>query len=106
MRTYASTLAGLAITVLTLAGPLSTAGAQQVSGGATLPVMGLFVRGVDTASDPAGNYLVVGGQGTLYAGAGIRRGQPSMACCPSMQPADTRHFLVLCTARSSTAAVS
>jgi len=47
-----------------LAGP---ARAQQVQGGATIPVVSGFIRGVDTASAPNGTYLVVGGQGPMYA---------------------------------------
>jgi hypothetical protein len=53
--------------LMVLAGSASPTAAQQVSGGATSAVIGGFVRGVDTANDLWGNYLVVGGQGNLTA---------------------------------------
>ncbi len=52
--------------VLTMAAPASAA-AQQVSGGATVDLAALFVRGVDTAADASGNYLAIGGQGQIVA---------------------------------------
>ena len=50
---------------LTLGASALPAAAQQVSGGATATLAALFVRGVDTAADTSGNYLALGGQGTL-----------------------------------------
>jgi hypothetical protein len=60
----------------------SPAGAQQVSAGATRAIMSLFVRGVDTAADAAGNYLVVGGQGPVYAACVNAQGVPIMGPVP------------------------
>jgi hypothetical protein len=57
----------LMVACAAVAGLPSSATAQQVQGSATTPVMSFFVRGVDTAADAYGNYLVVGGQGTLNA---------------------------------------
>ncbi|HXW07239.1 MAG TPA: hypothetical protein VD833_18530 [Vicinamibacterales bacterium] len=45
----------------------ASAQAQQVVGGPTSPLYSSLVRGVDTASDPFGNYLVAGGQGQVIA---------------------------------------
>ena len=68
MRFPSTRAAASFVAVISLFGALSaTASAQQVQAGVTSPVLNLFVRGVDTAGDPSGNYLVVGGQGTLYA---------------------------------------
>ena len=50
------------------AGSAGVAFAQQVQPGATTALVSTYVRGVDTAYNPAtGGYLVVGGQGPLYA---------------------------------------
>jgi hypothetical protein len=54
----------------------ASAGAQQVAGGATSPILSLFVRGVDTANDSQGNYLVTGGQGPVYAACINAQGVP------------------------------
>ncbi len=43
----------------------SPAAAQQVEAGPTTSLTSMYVRGVDTAADTSGNYLVLGGQGTL-----------------------------------------
>jgi hypothetical protein len=51
--------------IFTLSASAIPATAQQVSGGATATLAAAFVRGVDTAADSSGNYLAVGGQGTL-----------------------------------------
>ena len=77
MRTLAGRVAArfLAI-VFTVAGVSAAASAQQIQGGPTTPVMSLFVRGVDTAPDASGNYLVVGGQGPLYAACINAQGTP------------------------------
>jgi hypothetical protein len=50
-----------------LIGLAGSARGQQVQGGATIPVVSAFVRGVDTAAAPNGTYMVIGGQGPLYA---------------------------------------
>ena len=54
--------AALMLTFGTWANPIE---AQQVQGGPTSAIIGGFVRGVDTAGDSHGNFLVVGGQGTV-----------------------------------------
>jgi hypothetical protein len=53
---------GIVLAVGALSRP---AEAQQVTAGSTTAVASTFVRGVDTAADPNGNYLVLGGQGSL-----------------------------------------
>jgi hypothetical protein len=45
----------------------SPAAAQQVDAGPTATLTSMFVRGVDTAGGAGGNYMVVGGQGSLAA---------------------------------------
>jgi hypothetical protein len=64
--TRRSALALLALGTLVTSGA-RVAHAQQVQGGPTTAVLPMFVRGVDSAADPSGNYLVVGGQGPLFA---------------------------------------
>jgi hypothetical protein len=56
--------------------------AQQVEGSATTPLMSFFVRGVDTAGDSSGNYLVVGGQGVLNAMCVNAQGVPISGVIP------------------------
>ena len=72
MRLQSHSTAGrLAAVFLTasaiLIGLAGSARAQQVQGGPTIPVVAAFIRGVDTAAAPNGTYLVVGGQGPIYA---------------------------------------
>ena len=50
-----------------LIGLAGSARAQQVQGGPTIPIVAAYIRGVDTAAAPNGTYLVVGGQGPVYA---------------------------------------
>jgi hypothetical protein len=52
---------------LVLCGLADNATAQQIAAGPTKDLAAMFVRGVDTAGGPGGNYMVVGGQGSLAA---------------------------------------
>jgi hypothetical protein len=72
MRVQSHSTAGrLAAVFLTasaiLIGPAGSAHAQQVQGGPTIPVVAAYIRGVDTAAAPNGTYVVLGGQGPIYA---------------------------------------
>jgi hypothetical protein len=63
---------GLAVVVrvvaaLALCALADPAAAQQVDAGPTANLAGMYVRGVDTAAGAGGNYMVVGGQGSLVA---------------------------------------
>ncbi|HTK78618.1 MAG TPA: hypothetical protein VL371_25390 [Gemmataceae bacterium] len=66
-RTAGRVAAVFLATSAMLIGLAGSASAQQVQGGATIPVVSAFIRGVDTAAAPNGTYMVVGGQGPMYA---------------------------------------
>ena len=53
---------GMALLGLTLPAPAS---AQLAPIGATIEIASFFVRGVDVAADPSGDYLVVGAQNAV-----------------------------------------
>ena len=64
-RTASRVAAVFLATSAMLIGLAASARAQQVQGGATVPIVSAFIRGVDTAAAPNGTHMVVGGQGPM-----------------------------------------